>query len=333
MSAPLLDVRNLSTVFPIKRGMFSRTVGALRAVDNVSLQIAPGEALGLVGESGCGKSTLARTLLLLEKAESGTVHFGGASLLEASPVQLRQIRRRIQVVFQDPFASLNPGMTVADLVTEGLVAHGLLARRNRQQVAAELLHEVGLGPDACNRFPHAFSGGQRQRISIARALSLQPSLLICDEAVSALDVSVQAQIINLLMHLRQTYKLAFLFISHDLSIVAHFCDRIAVMYLGKIVEQGPARDLIREPRHPYTMALLQAIPKVGGARRERLRLSGDVPSPLSPPSGCPFHPRCRFAIDRCRREGPGLEPAGQDLLHLSACHRRNDPAVAPPTAD
>ncbi len=326
MTTPILDIHNLSTVFPIKRGLFSRTVGHIRAVDAVSLSLQQGEALGLVGESGCGKSTLARSILLLEQPEAGSMAFEGTQLLTADARSIRKMRRRMQVVFQDPFASLNPAMTVADIVTEGLIAHGLLQKRRRQAAAAELLQEVGLSPDAGNRFPHAFSGGQRQRISIARALSLQPSLLLCDEAVSALDVSVQAQIINLLIHLRKTYQLSILFISHDLSVVAHLCDRIAVMYLGKIVEIGATSEIMARPRHPYTMALLRAIPKAGGPRGERLRLPGDIPSPLQPPAGCPFHPRCRFAIDRCHRECPTLEATNTDS-HLSACHRSHDAAM------
>ena len=325
MSAPLLAVQNLSTHFPLKKGIFSRTTGAIRAVDNVSLVIRPGEALGLVGESGCGKSTLARTILMLERATTGTIHFQDTNMLHATPQKLRRLRRHMQVVFQDPFASLNPGMTVRELITEGLIVHGLLHRANRHKAATELLREVGLDPDMGNRFPHEFSGGQRQRICIARAIALRPELLICDEAVSALDVSVQAQIINLLMKLRQDLGLAYLFISHDLSIVSHFCDRIAVMYLGKIVETGKSTDIMQNPRHPYTKSLLTAIPRIGTAQQERLRLPGEIPSAANPPAGCAFHPRCRFAQDRCRTTPPLLEPYGAaGDRHDVACHRRND---------
>jgi len=328
MTTPLLEVRNLATYFPLKKGIFSRTAGAIRAVDGVSLTIHPGEALGLVGESGCGKSTLARTILMLETATAGSIRFRDTDLLEASASRLRHLRRHMQVVFQDPFASLNPGMTVMELITEGLIVHGLLDRAKQRQAANTLLREVGLDPQMAYRFPHEFSGGQRQRICIARAIALQPQLLICDEAVSALDVSVQAQIINLLMKLRRDLELAFLFISHDLSIVAHFCDRIAVMYLGKIVETGPTAEIMQNPRHPYTKALLTAIPRIGTPTPERLRLPGEMPSASNPPPGCPFHPRCRFALDICRTKAPILEACDNRPGQQAACHRRKD-ALAP----
>jgi len=325
MTDALLTVESLSTHFPIKKGIFSRTTHFIRAVDDVSFSLQRGEALGLVGESGCGKSTLARTILMLEAATHGNILFEGASLLSASPAQLRQLRRNMQVVFQDPFASLNPGMTIMELVTEGLIVHGLTKRAKRMETAASLLQEVGLDPDMANRFPHEFSGGQRQRICIARAISMHPKLLICDEAVSALDVSVQAQIINLLMKLRQELHLAFLFISHDLGVVSHFCDRIAVMYLGKIVEMGTTQEIMHNPRHPYTKALLAAIPKVGTDKSQRLRLPGEIPSAKNPPPGCPFHPRCRFAIEQCRTSPPTLLPCQDSEQHQASCHRRNDP--------
>ncbi len=324
MSQPLLQVEGLATHFPIKKGIFSRTTHCIRAVDDVSFNLQRGEALGLVGESGCGKSTLARTILMLEKATKGTLTFEGTNLLSASPTALRHLRRDMQVVFQDPFASLNPGMTILELITEGLLVHGQIERGKRIEVATKLLQEVGLDPDMATRYPHEFSGGQRQRICIARAISMRPKLLICDEAVSALDVSVQAQIINLLMKLRQELQLAFLFISHDLSIVSHFCDRIAVMYLGKIVEIGQAQEIMQNPRHPYTKALLAAIPKVGADTSERLRLPGEIPSAKNPPPGCPFHPRCRFAIDACRTSAPNLEPCQGKTEHQASCHRRHD---------
>ncbi|MFU8781031.1 MAG: ABC transporter ATP-binding protein [Kiritimatiellia bacterium] len=324
MNQPLLSINRLSTHFPVKKGMFSRTTDHIRAVDDVSFALRRGEALGLVGESGCGKSTLARTILMIEKATAGTIRFKDQDLLQASSRNIRQLRRHMQVVFQDPFAALNPGMTVAELITEGLIVHGLIKRSMHTEAAGELLREVGLGPEMANRFPHEFSGGQRQRICIARAIALRPELLICDEAVSALDVSVQAQIINLLIKLRQEHQLAFLFISHDLSVVSHFCDRIAVMYLGKIVETGTARDIMENPRHPYTKALLAAIPRVGAPKQERLRLPGEIPSATNPPPGCPFHPRCRFAIDMCHTMLPSLEPCGNKQNHMAACHRRHE---------
>lgn len=323
MNQPLLDVTSLSTYFPVKKGLFSRTTGHIRAVDDVSFSLYPGEALGLVGESGCGKSTLARTILKLEQAKSGSIFFQGQDVLSVNATAMRKLRRHMQVVFQDPFSSLNPGMTVRDLITEGMMVHGLIHKAKRGEAARKLLREVGLSDEMANRFPHEFSGGQRQRICIARALALQPDLMICDEAVSALDVSIQAQVMNLLMKLRKNYNLAFLFISHDLSVIAHFCDRIAVMYLGKIVETGTASEIMHAPRHPYTKALLDAIPRVGEKQKERPRLTGDIPSPSDPPQGCPFHPRCRFAIDTCKQTLPELE-ACEDAKHLAACHRMKE---------
>jgi oligopeptide/dipeptide ABC transporter ATP-binding protein len=332
---PLLDVQNLSAAFPLRRGLFSRTIGQIRAVDGVSFSISRGETLGLVGESGCGKTTLARTILLLEKAVGGSITFDGTDMLAASRESMCRLRRQMQVIFQDPFESLNPRMTVMEIVTEGLLTHGLIRRRDMQTAAAQLLADTGLGDEMLHRYPHEFSGGQRQRISIARAIALQPALILCDEPVSALDVSIQSQILNLLMDLRERFGLSYLFISHDLSVVRHIADRVAVMYLGRIVETGPAEGVMRHPRHPYTQALITAIPRTGGTRRDRpLRLPGDVPSPANPPPGCPFHPRCPFAQDRCRRERPLLEPCppppigGMPTLpnapHLAACFRKDE---------
>ena len=322
---PLLDIRNLKTWFPIRRGVLARTVGYVRAVDGVSLSVAPGETLGLVGESGCGKTTVARSVLGLDPIREGEVTFDGRPIAGAGGDIPRDVRRRMQVVFQDPFASLNPRMTVGDIVTEGLVEHGVIRTAERAGRAEALLSEVGLDADAVHRFPHEFSGGQRQRISLARAVSMRPSLIVCDEAVSALDVSVQAQVINLLLDLRQSHGLAYLFISHDLSVVRHVSDRVAVMYLGKIVETGAAADVIDRPVHPYTRALMSAIPRVGKDRQGRIVLEGDVPSPAHPPAGCRFHPRCPFAIDACRRVEPAIESFGlESIPRMVACIRKGE---------
>mgnify|MGYP000392138684 CR=1 FL=1 len=320
---PLLSIRDLRTWFPIRRGLLARTVGYVRAVDGISLDVAERETLGLVGESGCGKTTLARTVLRLDPARSGEVFFEGRDLLRLSGRDLNCARRRLQIVFQDPFASLNPRLTVMDLLTEGLLHHGLIRRRQKAEAAAALLNDVGLSPDALHRYPHEFSGGQRQRLSVARALSLRPRLVICDEAVSALDVSVQAQVLNLLLELRERHGLAYLFISHDLSVVRHLSHRVAVMYLGRIVELGRASDVIERPRHPYTRALVSAIPRVGCDGRSRIVLQGDVPSPANPPPGCVFHPRCPCAVPRCSQTTPPLEPLADepDSGRLVACLR------------
>ena len=329
---PLLDIRDLKTWFPIRRGVLASTRGHVKAVDGVSLTIAPGETVGLVGESGCGKTTLARTILRLDPAHSGAVTFEDKDLLAASGQTLRRLHREMQVVFQDPFASLNPRMTVEDIITEGLLDHGIVRARARREAGLQLLHDVGLDPDARHRFPHEFSGGQRQRISIARAISLRPKLVICDEAVSALDVSVQAQILNLLMDLRERYALSYLFISHDLSVIRHLSHRTAVMYLGRIVEIGLTEEVIDRPRHPYTQALISAIPRVGHEKHDRIVLAGDVPSPANPPPGCPFHPRCAYAIEACRMARPELgkpaEPAG--ATSLVACVRKDEAEVSGP---
>ena len=301
--APLLEIRNLHTWFPIRRGIFSTRAGWIKAVDDVSLTLAPRETLGLVGESGCGKTTLARTVADLEQAHSGEIRFKDADLLHADASTRRALRRNIQMVFQDPYTSLNPRMTVLDLVTEGLLEHGLL-QGTRQDEAERLLGEVGLGPDVMLRYPFEFSGGQRQRICLARAMSVRPELLLCDEAVSALDVSVQAQALNLLMDLREKHALSLLFISHDLSVIKHVSDRVAVMYLGRVVEEGPVDAIMEHPLHPYTQALTSAMLIPGQARGQRQVLPGEIPSPANPPPGCPFHPRCPKAMACCSHEAP-----------------------------
>lgn len=302
-SDPLLQVIDLKTWFPVKRGFFSKTAAYVRAVDGVSLEIRRGEVLGLVGESGCGKTTLGRTLLGLEKASGGDILFSGRSLPQLSKGEMNHLRQRVQVIFQDPLSSLNPRMTVMDIITEGLTQFKKI-EVSKAAHAKRLLAEVGLAEDSLYRFPHEFSGGQRQRISIARAISLRPELVICDEAVSALDVSVQAQVVNLLKSLQARHRLSLLFISHDLSVVSNIADRTAVMYLGRIVESGNTEDIVRAPLHPYTRALIAAVPVPGVNRHERVILAGEIPSALSPPPGCRFHPRCPDAMPVCSRQSP-----------------------------
>lgn len=304
-TAPLLEVRGLVKHYSVTAGVFSREVGRVRAVDGVSFEIAPGETLGLVGESGCGKTTVGRTLLRLEEPTAGSVRFDGLDLASLAGRELRQLRRSLQMVFQDPMSSLNPRMTVRDIVGEPLAVHGLAKGEALDERVVSLLEKVGIPGAWRNRYPHEFSGGQRQRIGIARALALGPKLIVCDEAVSALDVSVRAQVLNLLIDLRAELGLSYLFISHDLSVVRHVSDRIAVMYLGQIVEVARAETLFGDAVHPYTRALLSAIPVPDPARRtERIVLEGDVPSPISPPPGCRFHTRCPAVMDRCRSELP-----------------------------
>ncbi len=316
----LLQVDGLVKHFPVRRGLFGRVAGAVRAVDGVSLQIAAGETLGVVGESGCGKSTLGRLVLRLIEPSAGRVRFDGSELGLLSAAALRARRRAMQIIFQDPYSSLNPRMTVGQTLAEPLMLHRLHTGRQRERVA-ELLQIVGLAPEHAQRYPHEFSGGQRQRIGIARALAVEPKLIVCDEAVSALDVSVQAQVVNLLQDLQRRFGLAYLFIAHDLAVVKHIATRIAVMYLGRIVEIGTKDALFAAPRHPYTQALLAAIPvpEPGPShdRRERVLLAGDVPSPMSPPAGCHFHPRCGHARALCSQRAPVLEE--QDG-HAVACH-------------
>jgi oligopeptide transport system ATP-binding protein len=317
----LLEVRNLVTHFKVGGGLFGGPAGVVRAVDGVSFAIRRGETLGLVGESGCGKTTTGRSILQLERPTSGQVIFEGRDLTGLDEVALRSVRRRMQVIFQDPYASLNPRMTVGQILAEPLAVHGLIASSTgRRARVRDLLTRVGLLPQHADRYPHQMSGGQRQRVGIARALAVEPSLIVCDEPVSALDVSIQAQIINLLEDLQAELGLTYLFIAHDLAVVRHISDRVAVMYLGKIVEITDRRELYENPLHPYTRALLAAVPipdPVLEERRERTVLSGEVPSPLNPPSGCVFHPRCPIAVERCRGEIPPLREVTPG--HWAAC--------------
>jgi oligopeptide transport system ATP-binding protein len=323
----ILEVRDLKMYFPVTSGViFRRQVGAIKAVDGINLSIKRGETLGLVGESGCGKSTAGRAILQLHKPTAGEVIFKGQDLTKLGSSQMRGMRRDVQMIFQDPYASLNPRMTVGDIIGEPIEVHGLRkGRKERNERVQELLALVGLNPYFINRYPHEFSGGQRQRIGIARALAVEPDFVVCDEPVSALDVSIQAQVINLLEDLQSQLGLTYLFIAHGLSVIKHISDRVAVMYLGKIVELADAEVLYRQPRHPYTQALLSAVPipdPVIEKKRQRIILEGDVPSPLNPPPGCRFHTRCPIAIDKCRVEEPPFVDYGGG--HFAACWRARE---------
>jgi oligopeptide/dipeptide ABC transporter ATP-binding protein len=329
MPEALLEVRELVRHFPIRRGLFGRAAGVVRAVDGVSFDVRQGEVLGLVGESGCGKTTTGRCILRLIEPTSGSIRFEGRDVTRLPRRELRPLRRAMQVVFQDPYSSLNPRLTVGSMLAEALAIHGLARGARARARVAELLEQVGLAPDHARRYPHEFSGGQRQRIGIARALAVEPRLIVADEPVSALDVSIQAQIVNLMQDLQRSLGLTYLFIAHDLSVVEHISDRVAVMYLGRIVELAEAGELYRAPRHPYTLSLLSAIPVPDPERtRRRIVLAGDVPSPARPPSGCRFHPRCPLARERCSSEDPVLRSITSG--HLTACHYAEtlaDPAV------
>ena len=318
----LLEINNLKMYFPVTSGMlFQRTVAYVKAVDDVTFAVRRGETLGLVGESGCGKTTTGRCILQLYKPTSGQVMFEGQDLTQLGTKQMRAMRREMQVIFQDPYSSLNPRMTAGNIIGEPLIVHGLVKGKNEyRDRVAELLQNVGLNPYMADRFPHEFSGGQRQRIGVARALSVSPKFIVADEPVSALDVSIQAQIINLLEELQEQFNLTYLFIAHDLSVVRHISDRVGVMYLGHLVEIAERNEIYRNPMHPYTRALLSAVPipdPILDAQRERVLLSGEVPSPLNPPSGCVFHPRCPIADDNCTQTIPQLRPVAPD--HWAAC--------------
>jgi oligopeptide/dipeptide ABC transporter ATP-binding protein len=323
MTTPLLQIQDLKTWFPIRRGVLARTKGYVRAVDGVSLDIHAGETVGLVGESGCGKTTLGRTVMGLEPRRAGAIRLGDAPLWPRRHEDCLPFRRRLQMIFQDPYSSLNPRLTVLEIVTEGLIEHGLARPGERSEAGKRLLAEVGMDADVLYRYPHEFSGGQRQRISIARAMALRPELVICDEPVSALDVSVRAQVLNLLIDLGAAHNLSYLFISHDLGVIRRISNRVVVMYLGVVVESGPTAAILDAPAHPYTRALISAIPVPFGDRRRRIVLSGEVPSAARPPSGCRFHTRCPHATPDCARTVPALEPYPVPDHHV-ACIRKHE---------
>ncbi|MBA4493689.1 ABC transporter ATP-binding protein [Paenactinomyces guangxiensis] len=325
-TTPLLEVRNLKKSFPIRGGIFGRKLGEIKAVDDVSFTVKNGETLGIVGESGCGKSTTGRTILRLYEPTGGEVKFEGRSLLRLGTEEMRQARRELQMIFQDPFASLNPRQKVADILEEPLIVHKMGDDRERKEQVQELLRVVGLDKMHAGRYPHQFSGGQRQRIGIARALSTKPKLIVADEPVSALDVSIQSQVLNLMADLQEQFELAYLFIAHDLSVVKHISDRVGVMYLGQMVELADREDLYRNPLHPYTQALMSAVPIPDPeVKKERIILGGDVPSPSNPPKGCAFHPRCPHVMEICKEVRPAFEDQGGG--HFVACHLMNKAEV------
>ncbi|MBB5173141.1 ABC transporter ATP-binding protein [Texcoconibacillus texcoconensis] len=323
MTTELLQVHNLKQYFPIKGGIFGRKINDVKAVDDITFAINEGETLSIVGESGCGKSTTGRAILRLDEPTSGEVTFDGEDLLSLNKKEMQKKRKDLQIIFQDPYASINPRQTVRQVLNEAMEIQNVLPKEERYDRMIELLETVGLGPDKLDRFPHEFSGGQRQRIGIARALAVDPKMIVCDESVSALDVSVQAQVLNLLQKLQKDLNLTYLFISHDLGVVRHISDRVLVMYLGKIVEIADKKSLFDNPKHPYTKTLLSAIPVPDpNAKKEQIVLKGDVPSPIDPPTGCRFHTRCPFATDRCKEEVPELRQ-NENLMgeqHQAACH-------------
>ena len=339
MSENLVEVRDLVKHFPITQGIvFQKKVGAVQAVDGIDLTIGVAESVGMVGESGCGKSTAGRLITRLLEPTGGKITYSGQDITHASRKQLAPVRSEIQMIFQDPYSSLNPRQTVGTIIKSPMEVNGIDPAGGREKKVRELLELVGLNPEHYNRFPHEFSGGQRQRIGVARALALQPKLIVADEPVSALDVSIQAQVVNLLKKVQDELGIAFLFIAHDLAVVRHFSQRVAVMYLGKIVEVGDRESIYNRPRHPYTHALLSAVPEVDidgtGASRERIRLSGDVPSPILPPSGCRFRTRCWKAQDKCATDEPPLvQLSGNRPGHLTACHFPEDPTTEPRDED
>jgi oligopeptide/dipeptide ABC transporter ATP-binding protein len=332
-TGPILEVRELSKGFAVRGGILQREIGRVLAVDRVSFTLERGRTLGLVGESGCGKSTLGRTLVRLYEPDAGSITLAGRDFLALDRDELKRARARIQLIFQDPYASLNPRMSIGRILEEPFKLHGIGNRQERGQKVIGLLERVGMRPDAADRFPHEFSGGQRQRIGIARAIALEPEVVICDEPVSALDVSIQSQVLNLLRELQQRLGLTYVFISHDLAVVRYISDRVAVMYLGRLVEVADTDDLYRVPRHPYTQALLESLPLPDPRRRGRgAPLEGDVPSPRNPPPGCHFHTRCKYAVEQCRREAPQLIPLSSKPTHAVACHLVHSGALPPPPA-
>ena len=331
---PIIEVSGLRKYYPVRGGVLGRQRGQVRAVEDVSLDLYPGETLGLVGESGCGKSTLGRTLMRLEEPTAGDVLYDGRDLAHASAKELFALRRNVQMIFQDPYSSLNPRITVGETVREPLDVHRLGTDEERQQRVDELLTAVGLSPEAKNRYPHEFSGGQRQRVGVARSLALDPKVIVADEPVSALDVSVQGQVLNLMVHFQRELGLTYLFISHDLSVVEYISDRVAIMYLGRLVEVGSTEDIFQRPAHPYTRALMEAVPVADPRRRRQTTpIQGETPSAVNPPPGCAFHPRCPFATEICRQSVPALGSVSDDGGHTAACLRLDDIAPADgPTA-